>query len=390
MVIGLEGAHLACAGPLMERLLEGGADVRVCFSGRELLAAPEGSRVVLLHAARDAELLNMVRPAIAERRLRVFVWLQHGDRRELRRRARDFLDWMQLTVEVPSFVPTYAMKALRRALDDGASLLWEGPPLRELIPGVTVLLPHVADGDALAAMQKGPVVIHEPRGKDEVTHLEALHRAAGNRWGIIWEEPDVAPEHAERVIAKPLDWEVASTWLGDAGVDQPRIEAARLELDPIAVSRRAGREPPPLCAAGEAAGGSALQPGTETGPRALRVVFPSQPVTLTLERDDQGQLVVRYQDTPLSLFHDALEIVEEPSSLPVTIEIHDFESRGERWTANAQHGAHAWARGAGCCHSTWDATEGEVEVVVIASSPRGSSQSRAFFLEVTSTGLQIR
>lgn len=383
VLVGLEGAHPACAGPLVEQLLEAGTSVLICFSGRELLAAPEGSRVVLLHAARDAEILNMARPIVAERRLQVFVWLQHGDRRELSRRARDFLDWMQLTVEVPTFVPTYAIKALRRALDDGGSLLWEGLPLRELIPEVTVLRPNVADGNALAAMQKGPVVVHAARGKDEVTHFEALHRAAGNRWGIIWEEPDVVPEHADRVIAKPLDWEVASAWLGDAGVDEPRIEGARLELDPIAISRRAGRELPALAAAGDAAGGHAVQRGTETSPKALRVLFPARPVVLTLERDDQGQLVVRYQGTPLSLFHDALAIVEEPCSLPVTLEIRDFDSRGERWTVTAEHGGYVWARGTGCCYFSWDETEGAVEVVVVASSARGSSQSRWFFVEVT-------
>lgn len=342
--------------------------------------------MVLLHAARDAELLNRVRPIVAERRLRVFVWLQAGDRRELRRRARDFLDWMQLTVEVPSFVPTYALTALHRALDDGASLVWEGPPLRELIPEVTVLSPSVTDGDALAAMQHGPVVIQAARGTSEITHFEALHRAAGKRWAILWEQPDIVPEHADRVIATPLDWELASAWLADAGVAESRIEAARLELDPIAVSRRAGRELPPLSAAGGATGSHGLQRGTKPGPNALRVSLPPKPVILTLERDDQGQLVMRYQDIPLSSFQDALAIVEEPSSLPVTIEIHDFESRGERWTVTAEHGGYVWARGPGRCQSSWDGTEGKVEVVVVASSARGSSQSRSFFVEVTATG----
>lgn len=116
------------------------------------------------------------------------------------------------------------------------------------------------------------------------------------------------------------------------------------------------------------------------------MLFPAKPVVLTLERDDQGQLVLRYQDTPLSLFQDALAIIEEPSSLPVTIEIRDFESRGERWTVTAQHGGHVWVRGLGGCHFSWDVTEGAVEVVVVASSARGSSQSRSFFVEVTATG----
>lgn len=79
MIIGLEGAHPACAGPLVELLLEEGAPVRACFTARELLDAPEDARVVLLHAARYADFLNMVRPVVSERRLRVLVWRQQGD-----------------------------------------------------------------------------------------------------------------------------------------------------------------------------------------------------------------------------------------------------------------------------------------------------------------------
>lgn len=246
MIIGLEGAHPACVGPLIELLLEEGAPVRVCFAAHELLEAPEDARVVLLHAARDAEFLNIVRPVVSERRLRVLVWLRPGDRRELSRRARDFLDWMQESVDVPEFVPGYGERALRRALDEGAAIVWEGPPLREVVPEVTVLLPDVAEDEAIVAMRKGPVVVHRPLDAREIARFEAMHRAAGGAFGIIWNEPAILPAGATRIIADPLDWEVASEWLEKVGVDDPRIEAARLHLDPVEVSRRAGTEPPAL------------------------------------------------------------------------------------------------------------------------------------------------
>jgi hypothetical protein len=314
VIIGLEGAHPGCAGPLIERLREGSADVRVCFSGREILAVPEGSRVVLLHAARDAEFLNMVRPVVAERRLRVFVWLQPGDRRELSRRARDFLDWVQVTIDVPRFVPEYAMAALRRALDGGASVVWEGPSLSELIPEVAVLLPNADDGQALAAMRQGPVVVRDARGVEEVGRFEALHRATGGEFGIIWERPDVLPQCAERVIADPLDWQLASTWLDEAGIQDPRVEAARLHLDPVAIAHRAGREPPPLLAAKSAVGATSA---AAAGSGGMHSYFPSGSVTLTAEIDEHGGLEVRHQGVPLGDYDDALVIVEVPSSLPL-------------------------------------------------------------------------
>jgi hypothetical protein len=247
VIIGLEGAHPACAGPLVELLLEDGAPVRACFAARELLDVPEDARVVLLHAARDAEFLNIVRPVVSERRLRVLVWLQQGDRRELSRRARDFLDWMQESVTIPDFAPPYAVQALDRALDERASIVWEGHPLHDLLPTATVLLPDdVVEHDAIEAMRKGMVVVHRPRDLDEIARFEAMHRTAGGRFGIIWDEPAVLPAGVTRVIAEPLDWEQASEWLAQADVDQPRIEAARLALDPMAIARRTGREAPPL------------------------------------------------------------------------------------------------------------------------------------------------
>lgn len=246
MIIGLEGAHPACVGPLIELLLEDRAPVRVCFTARELLDAPEDARVVLLHAARDAEFLNMVRPVVSERRLRVLVWLQPGDRRELSRRARDFLDWMQESVDIPEFVPRYAEEALRRVFDEGASISWEGPFPSSLVTPITVLLPHDDDALAIEAMRRGPVVIHRPRDAEEVAHFEAMRSIADGGHGILWEEPAVLPAGATRVIAEPLDWEVAAGWLEEAGVEDPRIEAAKLQLDPLAISSRAGREPPSL------------------------------------------------------------------------------------------------------------------------------------------------
>lgn len=183
----------------------------MCFEARELLDAPEDARVVLLHAERDAELLNVVRPAISERRLRVLVWLRPGDRRALSRRARDFVDWMQESVDVSEFVPAYAGETLDRALNDGGSIRWEGPPLRGLVPEyVPRLLADVGDDEAIATMRRGPVVVHRPHDLAEVDRFEGLRRAAGSGFGIIWDDPVVVPPGAVRIIAEPLDWELAA------------------------------------------------------------------------------------------------------------------------------------------------------------------------------------
>lgn len=388
-VVGLDGAHPACAWPLLEAVSEGATDVRVCFTGSELVQAPEGARVVLLNAARDAELLNRVRPVIAERRLQLFVWLRPGDRRELSRRARDFLDWMQQSVDVPGFAPAYAVVALRDRLEQHASTTWEGPRLRELVSEVTVLHSDVDEAEAIAAMRRGPVVVHRAGSVDEIARIEAMHRVAGEQHGIIWEEPAVLPEGVARIIARPLDWEVASAWLSVAGVKEPRIEAARLLLDPMEVARRAGRDPPPLGASSELQPSSAGTDALGVGPRSMHIHAHSRAVTLTAGLDVHGELEVRHRGTPLGYFGSAIAIEEDPSLLPVTIEILDFTGESQVWRVTAYHQgsqrAEVWQRDADRCHARWGETEGSMDIEVVATSTDGEQRARHILIEVISS-----
>jgi hypothetical protein len=357
----------------------------VCFSGPELLQAPEGARVVLLNAARDAELLNLARTVISERRLHVLVWLRPEDRRELRRRARDFLDWMQQSVDVPDFAPAYAVVALRDSLEQHASTTWEGPRLRELIPEVTVLHPDVGVDEATAAMRQGPVVVHRAGAVDEVARIEALHRVAGGEHGIIWEEPAVLPGGARRIIARPLDWELASEWLSMAGVNEPRVEAARLGLDPMAVARRAGREPPLLGSSSEPPQSSNGTDGVGNGTRALHVLARSWTVTITAGLDSRGGLELRDRGTPLH-YYDNLVFEADSSVLPLRIEIRDFLEHRAGWEVTAYNlgnqGSEAWVRDVDRCYFDWGPTKGRVDVEVVATSDRGEQRAHHIRIEV--------
>jgi len=267
---------------LVEVLLGEGAEVRVCFQAREVLDAPAHARVILLNAARDAEILNLARPVVAERKLRLFVWLRPGDRRELGLRARDFLDWMQETVDVPEFPPGY--------------------------------------------------------------------------------------------VGEPVDWELASHALAEAGKTDPRIQAARLHLDPMAISLETGGKLPPRFGS---------DPGRGHVPK-LRILFPSYRVTFDTELDFNGQLVVRYQGTPLR-YYDQIEIVIEPSSLPIGLEIRDFMSGAHDWEIRAQticdKQIDVWARGPHGCY--WDSAEGKMEVEIIAISGEEALEPRRLFIEIT-------
>jgi len=98
-------------------------------------------------------------------------------------------------------------------------------------------------------------------------------------------------------------------------------------------------------------------------------------VTLTAELDRLGQLVLRYQGSPLEF--STLHVIGDAASLPLKIEIHDFYARGRHWTTTAHHHdedhqVHAWSRQEDRCSFDLGDTEGDVVVDVVASSDEGS------------------
>lgn len=233
---------MACAGPLCRALLADGP-TSICFSGPELLEVTSGNRVVLLNAARDADYLNAVRPVIAEHELRVFVWLKPGDRATLRQHAPDFLDWMQQSIDVPAFLPEYATRALKAALNDGESITWEGPPLVDCVPGDVVwLTKDTTLQQARELMENGPVVVGRVAREKEQQFAEIARSIKPCR-GIVWDEPLEPKEGAQRIIADAMEWELASIWFDTMGV-AARLEAACHDLDPVVIATLANQAPP--------------------------------------------------------------------------------------------------------------------------------------------------
>ena len=132
IIVGLNGAHWAAAKPLVAELRGDGAPVRVCVDPRELLSIPAGSRVVLLEYVHDLAWLNLHRPVVRERKLRLFLWCLDQHINEMRVHAADFLDWVSHRVTIPPFLSQFAKRRLEEAQ---ASSRW-----------VAVRAPHTYNG----------------------------------------------------------------------------------------------------------------------------------------------------------------------------------------------------------------------------------------------------
>lgn len=272
-LIGVEGGVSAAARPLLRALQSTGQPVDVCLSAQELPSILENSWVVLLNAARDASWLNLARPVIPERGLRVLVWLRPGDRAVLRRDAPDFLDWMQQTVDLPELTPDYANQALRHVLLAGGCLAWMGPGLESLLsPSVPRLW---AWGELRVNTNSSPwgtVVVRGLARAEEIRRLQLAREKRELPERVILQDPERVPPDALVVVATPLSWEEAAACLENAGKDLPGILAAELDLDPVAVALAAGETlPGPLVDDGTLTEG----PACAFEPRALRSGSPS-------------------------------------------------------------------------------------------------------------------
>lgn len=255
--MALVGGGDAEARPLVEALREGnapwseGVAVAVCFEPRELLGLAPHTRVVLIPSLDHAEWLNLNRPVVSERALRVFLWVSRRLHLALRRRAPDFMDWMSRRVEVPQGSPGFAVDGLRAAWHVGAWVSWRGEGLEE---SLALALPATrrveisarAGHDALVrAARRGLLVVRDVGSNTDFWKLRIAWSEARSRRSVILLNPSREIPGIWRLHAEPQRWEVASERLSGWPVGQAGLVAGWMDLEPEALDLVAtgGQEP---------------------------------------------------------------------------------------------------------------------------------------------------
>lgn len=213
----------------------------VCLGPRELSTAPIGALVVLLGAAQDATWLNLARPVISERELRVFVWLEPGDRSVLRDEATDFLDWMRQTVDIPPGTPRYAIEALRDGIARGDWIAWMGPGVEAHLPPDVPVVRRADDSTSVVdAMRRGVVLVYGVRDAHDLGRLVDARAAAERDVGIILVEPACVGDGTVVVHAIPMRWWDAAERFARVEIPNPGLAVAFTGLDPVAVGHISG------------------------------------------------------------------------------------------------------------------------------------------------------
>lgn len=110
---------------------------------RDMAAVPEGSLLVLLPKPGDAEWLNLQRPLIAQRSLKVVLFCDNETTVELSERAPDFFDWISQHQEAPPGLPMHAVLGLRAAFEAEEPIVWLGSSRERLMDVVSAAFPGV-------------------------------------------------------------------------------------------------------------------------------------------------------------------------------------------------------------------------------------------------------
>jgi hypothetical protein len=117
----------------------------------------------------------------------------------------------------------------------------------------------------------------------------------------------------------------------------------------------------------------------------LAIFLPPERVTLTTSLDGQA-LRVQHQGRTLTKSTDPLELELVGSAHSVIVEIHDFDDERGHWTVDASHADERWERSEGRCSFEWSETDGDIEILVTATSEQHDVKTRPFFIKVQPEG----
>lgn len=128
-----------------------------------------------------------------------------------------------------------------------------------------------------------------------------------------------------------------------------------------------------------------------TTPTPKQIYLPLPSVTLTAELTATQALVLKYEETPLSVHGNKVEI-NFPNSddgramLPVTVQIAHIGEGASRWEVKANHEGIHWTPGTDGCSHPWNETPGHIQVNVTATNGSASSGTQPIFIRVKAQG----
>lgn len=166
---------------------------------RAILTVPEGATLVLVPRPEDADWLNIQRPAVARRNLKVVLWCDAETRVALAQQARDFFDWISHHHEAPAAPAPYAVCGIRAALRARApGIVWAGGDLeacfKAALPGRALIhvrsaRPYAELVEAARPSGRAWIAWHDVDGPFRLQQVQRATAEAGRRTRTVLVEP---------------------------------------------------------------------------------------------------------------------------------------------------------------------------------------------------------
>lgn len=215
VAILVEGASVGGLRALASSLLHEASPPVVCFHAPELLDVPSGSLVVLTLHETELNWLNLNRPIIANKRLRLVLWLEFPLHR-LRGGAPDFFDWISHVVRCPSRPPGFAVRGLLAAKAAGRSVAWRGRALDAVMERAGLEGVRVEAGEEFSALvarleqRNGAIPVwmaaHDPW---HALRVDVAMRDTGCPWWVV-DHPGFEDDRYAVVHDDASSWEAAT------------------------------------------------------------------------------------------------------------------------------------------------------------------------------------
>lgn len=204
-------------------------DAKVTARAADLMECEAGALVLLFVRTIDLDWLNINRPIIAQRSLRLVLWTEASVDDRLKFESPDLHDWVSHFIRCPPGVPEFAIEGLRVGARWWPGVGWRGPGLElalaELEIEVETLAPDSAFAGLVETLRANPAKPVRWVGVDSLRKLWRVRWAvaeAGHRGFCVLDNPRVSAPGWFPVDSRQDNLEsalVQHDWVLDAAIE---------------------------------------------------------------------------------------------------------------------------------------------------------------------------
>ncbi|WP_437485087.1 tetratricopeptide repeat protein [Sorangium sp. So ce1014] len=228
VLVLVDGARAERLGSLVRALVAHEPGLLVHTDATQLARAPKGAAVVLVPDAAQAGWLNLERPILAERALRVILFSDAATSAALARKAPDFFHWISHRLECPEGPWPPAVWSIRAANEWGWGMFWGGGE-RDLDGAFAAALP-ASTRVRVSATAPYAALVEAIRAADdawiEACEVDSFFELRRLRWALV-EAGRREPLVTARVVARGRAVTLGAGTTGLLEMDSRRMPLAQ-------------------------------------------------------------------------------------------------------------------------------------------------------------------